>query len=211
LLLEVFVYAGFLFFLGFYSKDFIISRRSLFRGSFIYFIFLLGCFFTVMYRIRLVYKSFKVIPKYNSFGYSVEELWFFLPVSILFFKCWILGGFLYWLILSGVGFFLTFFDLFVGLILFFLGFSIYFFLVFFYPFIFILGMIFFLRWKTASGVSNFFEKLVFSDFESTWIEIGGGKGVYFYISIFNIKLEILRFASLGTIMFFVFFLVFYYF
>lgn len=65
---------GFPFFLGFYSKDFIISRRSLFRGSFIYFIFLLGCFFTVMYRIRLVYKSFKVIPKYNSFGYSVEEL-----------------------------------------------------------------------------------------------------------------------------------------
>ena len=46
--------SGFPFFLGFYSKDFIISSSSFGEGFMFYIVFLVGCIFTVMYRTRLI-------------------------------------------------------------------------------------------------------------------------------------------------------------
>jgi len=45
---------GFPFFIGFYSKDFIINSLSFIEGAVLYYVFLLGCVFTVVYRTRLV-------------------------------------------------------------------------------------------------------------------------------------------------------------
>ena len=120
--------AGFPFFLGFYSKDFIISSSSVIEGYIYFMIFLVGCLTTVMYRIRLIWSSYMLIFKYNGFHSSLEENAFFVPVTGLFLKCWLLGGFLYWLFLSECMFFFSFFDLFIGLILFVFGVTCYFFL-----------------------------------------------------------------------------------
>jgi len=46
--------AGFPFLLGFYSKDFIISSSSFLEGLVIYYLFLGGCLFTVIYSFRLI-------------------------------------------------------------------------------------------------------------------------------------------------------------
>jgi len=49
-----FCLGGFPFFVGFYSKDFIINSVSFVDGGIIYYIFLLGCIFTVSYSTRLL-------------------------------------------------------------------------------------------------------------------------------------------------------------
>src|SRR5438874_5527119 len=49
---------GFPFYIGFYSKDFILLRSSLILGLSYYFLFLVGCLITVYYRIRLLKVSF---------------------------------------------------------------------------------------------------------------------------------------------------------
>jgi len=133
--------SGFPFFLGFYSKDFIISSRSFGEGIILFLFFLLGCFLTVIYRVRLVYKAYSVIYKYTSLSFSSESKFFFIPVSLLFLKCWTLGGFLFWFFLSGIRYFFFYFDLFIGIYLFILGTFFYFLLSFYYSFSFYLGMI----------------------------------------------------------------------
>lgn len=87
--------SGFPFFLGFYSKDFIISSNSFGEGIFLYLTFLIGCIFTVIYRTRLIYKSYCVMFKYTTINFTKESLFFFIPVSVLFLKCWVTGGFIY--------------------------------------------------------------------------------------------------------------------
>jgi len=97
--------AGFPFFLGFYSKDFIISSLSSFGGFLLYLFFLIGCFFTVIYRVRLINIAYTSVFKYIPYGETVENIKFFLPVIFLFIRCWILGGTLYWIFLVDITFF----------------------------------------------------------------------------------------------------------
>lgn len=82
-----FCLAGFPFFIGFYSKDFIISSSSFFRGVFFYYFFVLGCLFTVAYSFRLVCEGFV----FTFGGFTLlsfkESLYFFIPVISIFFNC----------------------------------------------------------------------------------------------------------------------------
>jgi len=84
-LVRVFCLSGFPFFIGFYSKDCIISRASLRLGLFFYYIFIVGCFFTVCYSVRLVSSSYKGFFKAFSFGSYAESLLFFLFCDVTFF------------------------------------------------------------------------------------------------------------------------------
>jgi len=53
-----FCLSGFPFFVGFYSKDFIINSVSFIEGGGLYYVFLLGCVFTVIYSTRLVWFGY---------------------------------------------------------------------------------------------------------------------------------------------------------
>jgi len=193
--------SGFPFFLGFYSKDFIIVSGNLNEGLFLYFLFLLACFFTVVYRIRLIHQCYVKILKNVVFIIFSERLNFFLPVSFLFLKCWVLGGVFYWLFLSGMNMFLSFFDIFFGLLLFFSGFFMYFFIRLFFSFFFRLGIILFLRWKASGGRSFFFHRFFYNSFEKTWMEMLGGRGSFFLVSRLNNFAIHIHFIRLGVLIF----------
>lgn len=83
---------GFPFFIGFYSKDFIILGRSLSMGIFFYLFFVFGCFLRVCYGFRLLKMSFGGSVVYSGFSLFKESWRFCFPVSFLFFKGWLLGG-----------------------------------------------------------------------------------------------------------------------
>lgn len=87
-----FCLSGFPFFIGFYSKDFIINSVSFVEGGILYYVFLLGCVFTVIYRTRLVWFGYVSFFKTFSFVSFSEKPIFFIPVSFIFLKCWVLGG-----------------------------------------------------------------------------------------------------------------------
>src|SRR6266571_1678306 len=115
--------SGFPFFIGFYSKDLIILSSSFIGGRILFFLFMLGCIFTVCYSFRLVYVSYFSLSKGLSYSFFVEEWNFF-----FFFVCF---------------FFFVFFFFFCFFFFFFLGVFFFFFFVcfmncifFWFPFLF---------------------------------------------------------------------------
>jgi NADH:ubiquinone oxidoreductase subunit 5 (subunit L)/multisubunit Na+/H+ antiporter MnhA subunit len=116
---------GFPFFVGFYSKDFIINSVSFVHGGLFYYVFLVGCVFTVIYRTRLFWLGYVSFFKTFSFISFVESPIFFISVSFIFLKCWILGGVFFWLFLSEGLFSLKLIDLIVGIGLIFIGVFLY--------------------------------------------------------------------------------------
>jgi len=86
-LVSCFCLAGFPFFIGFYSKESIIGKSSFVRGVLFYYIFIAACFFTVFYRVRLVWLSYSSFFKSFIYFSSLERYIFFGSVSLLFFKC----------------------------------------------------------------------------------------------------------------------------
>ena len=204
-----FCLSGFPFFLGFYSKDLIISSCSLREGLFFYFMFLVGCAITVMYRIRLIFVSYFQIFKYSVYRSSVEVLNFFLPVSFLFLKCLFLGGGLYWFFLFETVFFLSYFDLFMGILILVGGRIIFLFIQFFYIVFFIFSSILFLRWKVSGGFSGFFVYLKQGFYESTWIELSGGQGVFILLLNINNSLNIFSKIRVSILLYSLLFFTFY--
>lgn len=86
--------AGFPFVVGFYSKDSLISYFSGFVGGLFFFVFLLGCVFTVGYRFRLIYAGFYSIFKSSPQVTAAESPFFGTGVFFLFFICVYGGGLL---------------------------------------------------------------------------------------------------------------------
>ena len=185
------------FFLGFYSKDHIISSCSFFRGFVLFVFFLCGCVFTVIYSFRLVYIAYFLGYKSFRAGFSFESPFFFVVVLILSFKCWILRGVFYWVFLSDYVFFLFFFDLFIGVYLVFIGLFLFFFVKFFFGVSFSFFSILFLRWKVSRGTSFYFEKMKHIYFENSWMETLGGGGVYLQLLKANLYLSIFTNVGLG--------------
>jgi len=90
-----FCLGGFPFFVGFYSKDFIIRGSGILGGLLYFVLFIVGCLFTVLYRIRLVLSSFVLFYRFLPVFYFGERFYFSFSVALLFFKGWILGGVFY--------------------------------------------------------------------------------------------------------------------
>jgi len=86
-IVSCFCLIGFPFFVGFYSKDFIINSINYHSGLFIFCLFLVGCLFTVIYRVRLILLGYFLVRKFFSFFIFSERWFFFVPVTILFFNC----------------------------------------------------------------------------------------------------------------------------
>jgi NADH-quinone oxidoreductase subunit L len=82
---------GFPFFIGFYSKDLIILRRSLSLGRLFYVLFLIGCFLTVFYRFRLLKEAFLGMTISLTQRIIRDDKIFMFSISFLFFKSWLIG------------------------------------------------------------------------------------------------------------------------
>ena len=208
-LVSCFCLSGFPFFIGFYSKDFIISSVSSFEGFLLYYFFLVGCFCTVGYRLRLLYEAYQCHFKNTSFFVFKESFYFLIPVRFLFFKCWFLGGLFYWYFLFDMVFFFSFLDLLIGVVLLIFGFLFFYFFNGFLSFYSLFDIIF-LRWLFMGGVSNLFKFLNFYKHEVTWMEIFGGGNLYSILYYLNFKSFFFELIGLGVLIF-LSFLIFFYF
>jgi NADH-ubiquinone oxidoreductase chain 5 len=177
-LVSCFCLRGFPFFVGFYSKDFVICFCSFYERILLYYLFLIGCFFTVFYSFRVVFVSYFSFLKDLPFFIKTERGAFVIPLSFLFYKCCFLGGLFYWMFISRINFFVCCFDLIFGSILLFFGVGGFYFIKFFYGLCISLGSLFFFRWVSSSGTSFSFDYQLFFNFEVSWLESLGGKGVY---------------------------------
>nr|QYF07809.1 NADH dehydrogenase subunit 5 [Oribatula sakamorii] len=197
--------SGFPFYIGFYSKDFIILGSSFGIGCLFYFTFLLGCIFTVLYSFRLVVGAFSSL--YSSYSYVsfLENVFFVFSSVFLFMKGWLLGGLFYWSFLFDSLVFFEGFDVVVGLFLFFFGFFVFSTFSIFYRFVLYLYVIGFLRWFSSSGSSIFMSKFSFHKWDFSWLEMGGGQGVSLFLSSLNLYLSLLKLVSLGLLISFILF------
>jgi len=86
--------AGFPFYVGFYSKDFIIAGSSLVLGVFFYLVFLIGCFFTIFYSMRLVFFGYSHWVKGYSFSFIEENENFIFSCYVFIFQRLAFRGFI---------------------------------------------------------------------------------------------------------------------
>jgi len=197
--------AGFPFFLGFYSKDFIISSLSSFGGFLLYLFFLIGCFFTVIYRVRLINIAYTSVFKYIPYGETVENIKFFFTCDISFYKMLNFGWYSLLNLSCRHNIFFLVGDLLVGLLLIFGGTAFFYYIRFLYFISFSFGGIFYLRWMANGGSSYYFNNFHFVELERSWIETLGGAGVYLAFSRLN---SFFMKISLIGISFFLFLLIF---
>jgi len=193
--------AGYPFFVGFYSKDFILSSFISVGELFIYFLFLSLCILTVLYRLRLLYIAFYgFLKRYPSISF-IEDKFFFLGSLILLLFRWIRGGMVYWFFLVDGLYFLKGFDLIVGLILLLIGVALFFFFKVGKVLFFIGLKLVFFRWSKTEGVSFFPLKLKFINFDKSWLELIGGMGFWSFLSFFT-KIDYFKNFTRGIIIFF---------
>jgi len=150
--------SGFPFVIGFYSKDSMLRGVGGLYGGIFYLSFLLRCGLTVIYSLRLVFIGYQFGRKGFPSKISDEDLFFVLPVYLLFFVCCFLGNVLSWFFLSGEGVAFRGVDYLVGLILVsvFSFYSFCFKAVSVFPWF--LGGISFLGWIRTGGVSSSIKK-----------------------------------------------------
>lgn len=194
-----FCLSGFPFFIGFYSKDFIIAGCGIKSGIILYIIFLVGCSFTVCYRLRLVCMGYVHLFSSFSFMSSLEDIFFIFPVSFLFFVGWVRGGVFYWMFLVGRRVFLNFFDLLVGIVLLFLGGVMFVFLMVTKALKLLSLFMINMRWISGGLFSSFFTLFTFHEIDSRWIEMAGARGVSNVISLSYSKFDFFGMIRIGSL------------
>jgi len=104
---------GFPFSLGFYSKDTILGSLLFDFSSITSFLFILGCCFTVAYRLRLIYIGFLNFPSFRGSFLFSEDKYFYLPIIFLYSMCIFLGNFFFFYFLPPLVF--SFLDFCLGI------------------------------------------------------------------------------------------------
>lgn len=194
---------GFPFLIGFYSKDSVILAVSLLGNWWLNTLFLIGCFFTVSYRVRLIKIVFRFVFKFSVFKKTEEGYFFVIPVLLLFFNSWILGNLFYWFFLRERILFFCFWDLVSGLIIILAGVMCLILIRWAYFFSVFLRNVFFLRWLTFRGISKSFGKINLFIYDYSWIEFFGGLGVYSLLVKGNLLFNYIRNIRLSVIIIFI--------
>jgi len=141
-----------------------------------------GCVLTVVYSVRIICVSYVGIMKYSSFLSFVESGLFFVRRLMLFLFCWLRGGSFYWFFLSDGVYFLKFFDLFIGVVVFFLGVGSFFLIKVLGWLVFLIWRMFFFRWLKRGGTSFSVVSNKLVVYDKSWLELFGGMG--FWIILF---------------------------
>ena len=191
---------GFPFSLGFYSKDTILGSLLFNSSSFISFLFILGCCFTVAYSLRLVYMGFINFPSYLGNSVFSEDTYFYLPIIFLYSMCIILGNFFFFYFLPPLVF--SFLDFCLGLFIIVGGFVLFKVVPFIYSFLVSMIRISFLSILSSSVASRFTPLFSYSG-EYSWGEIFGGKGsssLIYLMKGYAVRLYAFHFAPLLLVM-----------
>lgn len=190
---------GFPFSLGFYSKDTILGELLFSSFSLISFLFILGCCFTVAYRIRLVYIGFMNFSSFlNRFSFS-EDGFFYYPIIFLYTMCVFFGNFFFFYFLPPLTF--SFMEFSLGLFIIALGFLLFLTAPSLYGLTSSLISISFLSILSSSFMSSLTPKFYFKG-EYTWGEILGGQGSSLLLTAsktYGIRLYALYFMPLVII------------
>nr|QUE27118.1 NADH dehydrogenase subunit 5 [Scatoglyphus polytrematus] len=171
---------GFPFSLGFYSKDTILSVVGFNFSSFVGVIFLISCFFTVAYSVRLIETGFFAFVSSPSFECS-DSINYYVPMIILFVYCIFSGNFLFFYFFPVLVF--SFFDFMLGCFVILSGVILSFYKVTNYDLSFMMvkmGFLFFFSFVMSSFSYSLEWK---NDF--TWGEVMGGSGVVKILSYFS--------------------------
>lgn len=164
---------GFPFSLGFYSKDTILGELLFGSFSFVSFLFILGCCFTVAYSVRLIYMGFINFTSFlNRFSFS-EDKFFYYPIVFLYTMCVFLGNFFFFYFLPPLTF--SFMEFSLGLFIIVLGFIVFLLTPRVYYIFSSLMRISFLSVLSSSFLSRITPKFYFKG-EYSWGELFGGKG-----------------------------------
>jgi len=184
---------GFPFFIGFYSKDLILLRRSLVLGRIFYILFVSGCFLTVFYRFRLLKRAYTGFITILTQRSNIEDKAFVLSVFFLFSKSWVLGRVFFPLIFFDNSYNYTTFDLLSGLALIFIVLLLHKRSLKKYLYIFTIG---YLRWLSSSSSAIFINKPF--KWDARWLELSGGQGVHKFLLRFC-SLDFFKYFGLGLI------------
>jgi len=172
-LVRSFCLAGFPFFMGFYSKDFILSIGVVWLGFFTLIVFFFCCVVTVLYRLRFVFDSFCSSFLGGALSKSMNKGLFLVSLIFLFIFCVSLGSLVqlvfvdYFALVRGV-------DLLVGLVV--IIFSLFLFgrLLGRKVSVFLSVSLIFMSWLRMGGVSHQVRIYLFYLVERTWFEFVGG-------------------------------------
>lgn len=198
------------FTLGFYRKDFILSRYFFENTSLFFIVFFISCCFTVSYSFRLIMISSFLFPSFFTSLSFIESKSFFFPVFILFVFCTFVGNFFMAYFFPVV--FLSFFDLFTGLVAIISGMRLFFLFDTFYSLKIYLSGISFMSYIFSSGISSKFSKFSFF-LDTLWLEKFGGKGSmellssvrFFIVPMFSVYFWVMPISFFIIIFFFVLF------
>lgn len=194
---------GFPFFIGFYSKDFILWGGSFFC-LFLWVVFLVGCLFTVFYVFRLYRLVFSKVLSTGCF--LVGHFSFFLFFNFLFF--WLgfvfFGGFVFWLVLGSILYWIDGLVLLFGVFLLGLGFLFVFMIYIFFLVFVKLGFLYYISGRGFSSFIRWIRLFVFGDY--TWMEEVGAQGVFFHLDLFgkmvgNVLMVITFFGTMSAFFF----------
>lgn len=172
---------GLPFTIGFYRKDIILGFSGFYLFSFFFILFFFSCCLTVSYSVRLIFMSSFFFSSFSPSFSFLENKKFFYPVLFLFIFCVFFGNTIMYYFLPVV--FFSFFDLFIGIIVFFLGLLFFFSFTLNYSTNFYFSTITFLRVISTDFFSSKLNKFsFFVDF--SWGEVLGGKGFSFFFYFF---------------------------
>lgn len=173
---------GFPFTLGFFSKDLIMSFYCFFLGGSLLLVFMLGCAFTVAYRIRFInicFIEYYMGVRMLKLRYKRE---FVLPSLILIFFCVFSGRSFFWVISIDSFYFFRLTDYVSGIAIILFGGLIWKLLNLTKKSFYGTYNMFFLFWIGRGGVTPFMGRIVLWIIDSSWIEVRGGRGMYNFLN-----------------------------
>lgn len=172
---------GFPFSLGFYSKDLLLGGAIFQNSNLFSFIFVVSCILTVSYRVRLLFIGFAIFPSFHRSLSFVDDIYYFMPVIMLFLGCLFLGGIFYFVTPIIV---ISFVDCSLGLFVMMVGCLLGLFFSRNYYLTYILSRISFIFFLRSSFISSFLPKFDFS-LDYSWSELAGGGGAFLVLKIFS--------------------------
>ena len=167
---------GFPFSLGFYSKDALLGMGIIDFSRIFGVVFLLSCVLTVSYRVRVIKMSFIGSPKFiPSLGF-MDEIYYFLPLVLLYCFCCFSGNFYFSCFVPVVTY--TFTELCIGVLIIAIG-TAFFFSARYYLVYFTMRIVF-LQFLSMPMVAAHL-KSVDQKIDQTWVETIGALGIQHFL------------------------------